>query len=79
MLLVDHPAIMHKLSPLRHQRVCAFIVQAVRRIYLGFTEEKQKLTVVFEYEKVTLDLPFSPPKIVNGWKIQPLAYPQVTF
>ena len=48
-------------------------------MYLGFTEEKQKLIVVFVEEEVLLDLPFSPPGIVDGWKIQPLTFPQVTF
>lgn len=70
---------MHKLSPLRHWRICAFAVQVVRKMYLGFTEEKQRIIVVFEDYEVELDLPFSSPVTVDGWKIQPLTYPQVTF
>ena len=53
-------------------------MQAVRQEYADFTEDKQIMqAVVFEREKVELDLSFLSPTYVDGWKIQPLTYPEV--
>ena len=37
--------------------------------------------LVFEKDEIVLDLPAgnSEPKVVDGWKILPLTYPQVKF
>ena len=53
------------------------IVQAVRQEYNDFKREIQTQAISFVSSEVKLDLPFSSPIIVNGWKIQPLTYPLV--
>ena len=34
--------------------------------------------IYFEDDAITLDLPDSPPIVVNGWRIVPVTPPQVT-
>ena len=56
------------------------IVQAVRKEYAHFTEDKQIMqAVVFERNEVELDLSFPSPTYDKGWKIQPLTYPKVSI
>ena len=52
-------------------------VQSIREKYHDYEEDKKKQIIVFDKDQVVLDLPDSPPKVVNGWKILPLTYPQV--
>ena len=54
------------------------IVQAVRQKYTSFKKETQMQAISFVGSEVELDLSFSTPPTVNGWKIQPLTYPMVT-
>ena len=51
----------------------------IRKEYHSYLEEDQNQLLVFENDKMVLDLPAddSPPKVVDGWKILPLTYPQV--
>ena len=56
-------------------------LQAVRQRYQsnGYQEDPQKQMLVFEKDEIVLDLPAgdSELKVVGGWKIRPLTYPQV--
>ena len=56
-------------------------LQAVRAQYQSneYQEDRQKQMLVFEEDKIVLDLPagISELKVVDGWKIRPLAYPEV--
>ena len=55
--------------------------QAVREWYHSnkYQEDRQNQMLVFEKKKIVLDLPAgdSEPKVVDGWKILPMTYPQV--
>ena len=55
--------------------------QDVRERYHSnkYQEDRQNQMLVFEKKKIVLDLPAgsSEPKVVNGWKILPMTYPQV--
>ena len=67
----------------RYHQCCSIIspLQVVRQLYHGdkYLEDRQNQTLVFEKDKIILDLPAgdSEPKVVDGWKILPLTYPQV--
>ena len=56
-------------------------LQSVREKYQSneYQEDNQKQTLVFEKDEIVLDLPTFDPKlkVVDGWKIRPLTYPQV--
>ena len=39
-------------------------------------EDKQSMMLEFEADVITLDLPDSPPRVVDGWKILPLTRPK---
>ena len=57
-------------------------MQAVRQQYHSkkYQEDTQNQMLVFEKKMIVLDLPAgtgSEPKVVDGWKIRPLTYPQV--
>ena len=56
-------------------------LQAVRQQYQSnaYQEDTQKQILVFEEDKIVLDLPASSSelKVVDDWKIRPLTYPQV--
>ena len=56
-------------------------VQSVRQQYHidKYQEDRQNQMLVFEKDEIVLDLPASDsePKVVDGWKILPLTYPQV--
>ena len=56
-----------------------FCVQCIRKKYQNYEEDTQDQTLIFDEDKVVLDLPAedNPPKVVNDWKILPLTYPQV--
>ena len=51
--------------------------KVIRRRYQNYFEDEQFQMLVFENDVVTLDLPATPPKVVDSWKILPLTYPQV--
>lgn len=51
-------------------------MQAVRQMYHSYQEDKQNQLLVFEEDSIVLDLP-DEPKVVDGWEILPLTYPQV--
>ena len=53
------------------------IIQAVRKMYCHFNEENPMQEIVFECAEIELDLPFSSPVTVDGWKITPLKHPKV--
>ena len=54
-------------------------VQCIRKKYHNYEEDTQDQILIFDKDKVVLDLPAEdcPPKVVNDWKILPLTYPQV--
>ena len=52
-------------------------MQSIREEYRDYKEDKQNQILVFDKDQVVLDLPDLPSKVVNGWKILPLTYPQV--
>ena len=56
-------------------------LQAVRQQYHSnkHQEDRQKQMLVFEKDEIVLDLPTDDPelRVVDGWKIRPLTYPQV--
>ena len=57
-------------------------LQSVRQQYHSdkYQEDRQNQNMlVFEKDEIVLDLPagYSEPKVVDGWKILPLTYPQV--
>ena len=56
-------------------------LQSVRQQYHSdkYQEDRQNQMLVFEKDEIVLDLPTgsSGPKVVDGWKILPLTYPQV--
>ena len=56
-----------------------YCIQFIRKEYHSYSEDKQNQLLVFEDDKIVLDLPAddSPPKVVDGWRIVPLIYPQV--
>ena len=55
--------------------------QAVREWYHSnkYQEDRQNQMLEFEKKKIVLDLPAGScePKVVDGWKILPMTYPQV--
>ena len=57
--------------------------QAVREWYHSnkYQEDRQNQMLVFEKKKIVLDLPAGSyePKVVDGWKILPMTYPQVNY
>ena len=53
------------------------LIQAVRKVYSQFKEENPMQEIVFECAEIELDLPFSSPITVDGWKIAPLKLPMV--
>ena len=57
--------------------ISLFCVQSIREEYRDYKEDKQNQILVFDRDQVVLDLPDSPSKVVDGWKILPLTYPQV--
>ena len=52
--------------------------QYIRQEYVGYFEDKQSFMLVFDEEVIVLDLPNSPPLVVDGWRILPLtSHPEV--
>ena len=54
-------------------------LQYIRQEHQNWKHDKQNQTICFEEDAITLDLPESPPMIVDQWKITPLTPPRVTY
>ena len=60
-----------------HFNFITVIYQWIRKEYIGYSEDKQSLMLVFDEDMIVLDLPDSPPQVVDDWKILPLTCPEV--
>ena len=52
--------------------IVVYCCQYIRQEYAGYSEDRQNLMLAFDGDMIVLDLPSSPPLIVDGWRIQPL-------
>ena len=57
--------------------VIIIICQCIRKEYIDYYEDRQSLMFLFDEDVIVLDLPDSPPLVVNDWKILPMTHPEV--